>query len=162
MLALVASLVVSLAPALPVPVAACGEDSPTCDAPTTGDRGGERDYATPAIVACRSSAAPFDLGTFVGECEGTLYDASYRVSRSPESHEVTRALLPASRARRRAVSACDGLPPKGGDLTLPATQPLAVSETSRLVLTATRTPWPRAQLELPSRFGDPPDRPPRV
>jgi hypothetical protein len=167
MLGLFVSLVATIAPALPasalpVTVATCDVDSPACEALAAqvdnGDDDAGRDYATPAEVDCRSP-----LATFIGECDGTIYDASYRVSRSPDGEQqVTRALLPGKRERRRAVSACDGLPPKGGELTLSELQPLAVPATPGLTIYPSRALEPRAVLVLASRFGDPPDRPPRV
>ncbi len=163
MLGLVVSLVASIAPALPATVATCDVDSPACEAlAALADREDtDRDYATPAELDCRSALSA--LATAIGECDGPiLYDASYRVSRSPESEQVTRALLPGRRERRRAISACDGLPPKGGALTGPDTQPLAITATSGLTIDEARALEPRAVLVLASRFCDPPDRPPRV
>jgi hypothetical protein len=159
MLGLVVSLVASISPALPVTVATCDVDSPACEAlvARVDDDAAARDYATPAEIDCRSP-----LATFIGECDGTIYDASYRVSRSPEGEQVTRTLLPGKRERRRAASACDGLPPKGGDLTLSDTPPLAVTATPGLTLDEARALEPRAVLVLASRFSDPPERPPRV
>jgi hypothetical protein len=158
MLGLVISLVASIAPASPAAVATCDVDSPACEVLAARDDDADGGYATPAVVDCRSPSP-----TFVGECDGTIYDASYRVSRSPESEEVTRALRPAARERRRAVSACDGLPPNGAELTLSDGQPLAVPRRpGSLLLDDARALEPRAVVVLASRFDDPPDRPPRV
>jgi hypothetical protein len=161
MLGLVVSLITSIVPALPVTVATCDVDSPACEALAARLDDGDaatRDYATPAEIDCRSP-----LATFIDECDGTMiYDASYRASRSPESEQVTRALLPSRRERHRAVSSCDGLPPKGGELTLSDAQPLAVTATPGLLIFEVRALEPRAVVLLASRFGDPPDRPPRV
>jgi hypothetical protein len=166
----VSSLVASLAPT----GATCGGDPARCEpAAAAGDddaaaQDGEG-YATPAVVDCRSSSTPFLLSAvlpaLVGECDGgSVYDASYRASRSPggAETEVTRALLPATRDRRRTVATCGGLPPRGLDLTVTSPQPLAVFATPRLVPAATRATCPPEVFSLVSRFGDPPDRPPRV
>ncbi|MDB4981074.1 MAG: hypothetical protein JWM82_1826 [Myxococcales bacterium] len=162
MLGLIVSLVASITPALPATVATCDVDSPACEAlAALADHDAtERDYATPAEIDCRSP-----LATAIGECDGPIpYDASYRVSRSPEAVQLTRALLPGKRERRRAVSACDGLPPQGGELTLSDAQPLAVAHvaTPGLTIDEARALEPREVLVLASRFGDPPERPPRV
>ncbi|HVZ72571.1 MAG TPA: hypothetical protein VHJ20_09365 [Polyangia bacterium] len=165
MLVLVATLLASIAPA----PAACGDDGVTCEAVVPAPPAEAVDYATPAVVDCRSPAAPLALAafvdTFVGECDGPspAYDASYRASRSPDLQEVTRALRPAAaRERQRALSTCGGLPPKGVDFTSADARPVALGAGTRLVLTWSAAPAFAAAVELPARFGDPPDRPPRV
>jgi hypothetical protein len=155
MLGLVITLVASAAPALPAP-----EVEPTCAVGQAceADLLAPAEYATPAVIACRSTrAAP---GLF-GECDGTPHDASYRVSRFPDSEQRTLELRPARRDHR-GVAACDALPPKGAELTLGATQPAAVYASHVTVLEETRAERPRAVFHLPSRLRDPPDRPPRV
>jgi hypothetical protein len=158
MLSLVITLVASLAPAQGV-AATCGDDA-ACEAPAAEPL--PHDYATPAVVDCRSPNAPLALAGFVGECDGTVVDLSYRVSRAPELEQVTRALQPAPRERHRVIAACDGLPPRGGDLTVTSPEVVAVYATAWLA------PGPMSELPPPeayvfsSRFLDPPDRPPRV
>jgi hypothetical protein len=165
MLGLVMSLVAVLAPALPAAdvAAACVEGPASCDlapvelAPLIE----ERTYATPAVIDCRSPVVPFVLSTLVGECTGTPHDASYRASRYPES-EDSQSVAPANGERRAGVVACDGLPQKAPGLPLSDAQPLAVFATPAVVHAPARARAHDDTFQLPSRFGDPPDRPPRV
>jgi hypothetical protein len=163
MLALVISLIASAAPVLPGAAATCAEGADSCElaaAPVVAHE--ERTYATPAVIDCGSPAVPMVLSTMVGECDGTPYDASYWVSRDPQSESATPSLAPAARERRTGVAAWDGVPPKAPGLTVSDAQPIAVFATPAHVHTATDACAPRDTFLLPSRFGDPPDRPPRV
>jgi hypothetical protein len=165
MLGLVISLIVATAPALQGAAAACAEDADSCDfaaAPVVAHE--EKIYATPAVIDCDSPAVPMVLSTMVGECDGTPYDASYWVSRDPQSERATPVLAPAPRERRGAVttSTWDGLPQKAPGLTISDVQPIAVFATPLVVPAMTDARPPRDTFSLPSRFGDPPDRPPRV
>ncbi len=85
-------------------------------------------YATLAIIDCPSPAA--DRLAAVGECDGTVRDASYRASRDPESERVPGSLRPARRDRGTAGmrAACAGVPIEGHDgMSSPTpTQPLAL------------------------------------
>jgi hypothetical protein len=156
------SLVAAAAPALPAAnvVAACAEGPNSCDlAPLAQYEA--RKYATPAVIDCRSATVPLVLSTLVGECDGTPHDASYRTSRYPES-EDSQSLAPSTRERRDGIASCNGLPQKAPALPLSDAQPLAVVATAVVVHVATDLRAPRDDLRLPSRFGDPPDRPPRV
>jgi hypothetical protein len=164
MLGLVMSVVAAVAPALPAAnmVAACAEGPSSCDlAPLALAQHEARTYATPAVIDCRSPLVPLVLATLIGECDGTPHDASYWSSRYPES-EDTQSLAPASRERRGGVASCDGLPQKAPGFTLSDFQPLAVFATPVVLDVAVDVRAPRDGFELPSRFGDPPDRPPRV
>ncbi|HEY2729641.1 MAG TPA: hypothetical protein VGK52_06840 [Polyangia bacterium] len=165
MLGLVMSLVAAVAPALPAAdvAAACAEGPASCDlAPVDlAPRVEERTYATPAVIDCRSPVVPLVLSTLVGECTGTPHDASYRASRYPES-EDSQSVAPANGERRSGVVACDGLPQNAPGLPLSDAQPLAVFATPAVVHAPARARAPSDTLLLPSRFGDPPDRPPRV
>jgi hypothetical protein len=164
MLGLVMSLVAAAAPALPAAdVAACAEGPASCDlAPVElAPRVEERTYATPAVIDCRSPVVPLVLSTLVGECTGTPRDASYRASRYPES-EDSQSVTPANGERRAGLLACDGLPQKVPALPLSHAQPLAVFATPAVVHAPPRARPPNDTFQLPSRFGDPPDRPPRV
>jgi hypothetical protein len=164
MLGLVLTLVVSATPASPATGETC-VDGPFCEAltPTPADDAAEaRIYATPAVIDCRSPRGPLLLATLVGECDGTPRDASYLVSRSPDGEQRTLALRPARHGRRSHVAACDGLPPQGGDLPLSDAQPLAVYATVSDVRVPCRVRDGRVVFRLPSRFRDPPDKPPRV
>src|SRR5882724_7556208 len=168
MLGLVMSLVAAAAPALPAAdvAAACAEGPASCDlAPVElAPRLEELPYATPAVIDCRSPVVPLVLSTLVGECTGTPHDASYRASRYPES-EDSQSVAPANGERRAgmlACDACDGLPQKAPPLPLSDAQPLAVFATPAVVHAPARARAPHDTFELPSRFGDPPDRPPRV
>jgi hypothetical protein len=173
MLGLVFSLVVSAAPALPATtpalpaaetLAACGDGPTSCDLGPVArhERPRPEDYATPAVIDCRSPilpVAPFVLAGLV-ECEGP-HDASYRVSRFPES-ENSASLSPGARQEPRGVASCDGLPQKAPSLAPSDAQPLALFATPAVVHVAPATPQDREVWKIPSRFGDPPDRPPRV
>jgi hypothetical protein len=165
MLGLVMSLVAAAAPALPAAdaAAACAEGPASCElAPVElAQRVEERTYATPAVIDCRSPVVPLVLSTLVGECTGTPHDASYRASRYPES-EDSQSVAPANGERRAGVVACDGLPQKAPGLPLSDAQPLAVFATPAVVHASARARPPNGTFQLPSRFGDPPDRPPRV
>jgi hypothetical protein len=179
MLGLVISFVA--AAVLPGAAATCAEGADSCelaaaavvahedgheDGREDGHEDGheERTYATPAVIDCGSPAVPMVLSTLVGECDGTPYDASYWVSRDPQSERATPALAPAARERRAGVatSKWDGLPQKAPGLTISDVQPIALFATPAIMPAATDARAPRDTFSLPSRFGDPPDRPPRV
>ena len=163
MLGFVIAIVAAAAPALPGAGVTCAEGADSCElAPLVVAQHEQRTYATPAVIDCSSPAVPLVLSAMVGECDGTPYDASYWVSRDPASESATAVLAPASRDRRTGVAACDGLPQKAPGLTLSDTQPLAVFATPTLVTTGVEARAPGDALEVPSRLGDPPDRPPRV
>jgi hypothetical protein len=168
MLGLVLTLVAATAPASPAAgVAAtatagveCAEGPTSCDlAPAPPAEPAE--YATLAVIDCRSPVVPLVLSTLVGECTGMPMDASYRASRYPES-EDSQSLSPGTRERRGGVASCDGLPQKPPAPPLSDAQPLAVYEVPSVLHLATDVRAPRPSFYLPSRFGDPPDRPPRV
>jgi hypothetical protein len=160
MLGLVISLVAATLPAPPAAVA-CDDGPASCDlAPLAAAAPAEpREYATPAVIDCRSPVVPAVLQAIVGECVGP-HDASYRVSRDPEG-ENSPSLSPATRDRRR-VASCDGLPQNMPALPLSDAQPAALSATPFVVHVAVAIREPLAAWKLPSRFGDPPERPPRV
>jgi hypothetical protein len=154
------SLVAAAAPAPPAQALACAEGPASCDlAPLV--RAEPQEYATPAVIDCRSPVVPLVLSTLVGECTGMPLDASYRASRYPES-EDSQSVSHASRERREGVAACDGLPQKAPTLPLSDAQPLAVFATPAVVHVSTPARAARHPFLLPTRFGDPPDRPPRV
>jgi hypothetical protein len=164
MLGLVITLVATVAPApsaaaLPAGDATCA-DGPAC-VDDLADQLGPTEYATPAVIDCRSPAAASAL---FGECDGTIHDASYRVSRFPDEQRTVE--LRAGRRDRRggaSSSSLDSLPPRGVELTLAPAQPMAVFAAPTLLpLDHGRAMPPAAVFILPSRFGDPPDRPPRV
>jgi hypothetical protein len=169
MLGLVISLVA--ASVLPGAAATCAEGADSCELAAAAvvaheDGHEERTYATPAVIDCDSPAVPMVLSTLVGECDGTPYDASYWVSRDPQSERATPVLAPAGRERRAGVatstSTWDGLPQKAPGLTISDVQPIALFATPAIMPVATDARAPRDTFLLPSRFGDPPDRPPRV
>jgi hypothetical protein len=122
-----------------------------------------REYATPAVIDCRSATVPPVLSTLIGECTGMPpRDTSYRASRYPES-EDSQSVSAASHERREGVAACDGLPQKAPALPLSDAQPLAlVSKPVIVIHVATGATAPGDAFQLPARFRDPPDRPPRV
>ena len=173
MLALVMSLIAATAPALPAASATCDDGPDSCElapleaaAPMHDTEQSQAAYATPAVIDCRSPVVPLVLSTLVGECIGTPqpqpHDASYRASRYPES-EDSQSLTPATtRERRGGVASCDGLPQNAPALTVPYVHPIALFATPVVVHVATARRAPTDTFELPSRFRDPPDRPPRV
>jgi len=151
----ITTLVASAAPALPAAEATCA-DGPACE----GEPAEKAEYATPAVIDCRW---PLGASTMFGECDGTPHDASYRVSRFSDGEQRTVELRPARRDRRGGVASCDSLPPRGVELRLASTQPAAVFVSpSGVSLDERRTSPPADVFQLPSRFSDPPDRPPRV
>ena len=160
MLSLVISLVATGAPAPPVAVT-CGDGPDSCElAPLVAAAEAEpREYATPAVIDCRSPVVPAVLSEIVGECVGP-HDASYRVSRDPDG-EYSPSLSPATRDRH-GVASCDGLPQKAPALPLSDAQPAALPATPLAVHVALAIRAPGDEWKIPSRFGDPPERPPRV
>jgi hypothetical protein len=169
MLGLVMTLVAATAPALPAAdvVAACGERAGSCElAPIAQPTARREEWATPAVIFCllaapSTSPSPSPLPAWAfGECDWP-HDASYRTSRFPES-EDTQSLSPASRDRRSARSSCDGLPGKAPALPLSDAQPIALYATPVVVHIASAARPPDDASPPPHRFGDPPDRPPRV
>jgi hypothetical protein len=163
MLGLVISIVTAAAPALPGAGVTCAEGADACElAPLVVAPREERTYATPAVIDCRSPVVPLVLSALVGECDGTPYDASYWVSRDPDSESATAALAPASREHRGGVASCDGLPQRLPGLALSEAHPIAMFATPVVVHVAIDVRACDDAFQLPSRFGDPPDRPPRV
>jgi hypothetical protein len=170
MLALVASLLVST-PAFPSASVTCPEGPASCDgavvamlalAPTAPTDEVPRRYATPAVIDCRAPIRVTVLQTLVGECVGMPRDASYRVSRYPESEQSGGTLAPLGRERRPSSAACDGVPRDGGDLTVSAGQPLAQYARPGLLLAAEDAPPFEDSFRLPVRTRDRLDRPPRA
>jgi hypothetical protein len=156
MLGLVITLVASTAPALPAADATCA-DGPACEV----ELAEKVEYATPAVIDCRWSLGAAAL---FGECDGTPHDASYRVSRFPDSEQRTVELRPATRRDHRGGTASyDSAPPRGAELRLAPAQPAAMYASPTLIsFDEGRATPPAGVFHLPSRFGDPPDRPPRV
>src|SRR5215471_8244168 len=119
MLGLVVTLLASAVPAQPPASLTCAEGPASCDAPTgslwtpapaPAPEAGPRLYATPAVIDCRVTAVPAVLQTLVGECDGIPRDASYRVSRYPESEDRGVAITPVRQTREaRKVASCDGV-----------------------------------------------------
>ncbi|HVX95209.1 MAG TPA: hypothetical protein VHK47_09900 [Polyangia bacterium] len=176
MLGLVITLVAATAPALPAAasMATCGDGPDSCELGSAVIATPEAlvdeppavappAFATPAVIDCRSPVVPAVLSTLVGECIGTpqIHDASYRVSRLPES-EDSQSLTPAGHVRRGAGTACDGLPQDAPRLTLSHVQPLALYARPVFVSVAKATAAPMERFVFASRSTDPPDRPPRV
>jgi hypothetical protein len=142
-----------------------GDGPPSCDlAPLAGPAARpHEEYATPSVIDSPPAIVPIvaiDPSAPVGECDWP-HDASYRTSRFPEG-EDSQSLSPGGRERRGGVSSCNGLPQKAPSLPLSDAQPLAVyAKAVTVQVSAPAEPAPQV-LQLPSRFGDPPDRPPRV
>jgi hypothetical protein len=171
MIGLLLSLFVSLT-APPSASVTCPEWPASCDAAAVGmaadaDSGESvvadaPRYATPAVIDCRTTVVPAVLATLVGECDGMPRDASYRVSRYPESEQSGGTLTPATPRERRHVTSCDGVPADGGDLTVSPAQPAALYASPPFVLAAGRAAPPGLSLTLPFRTRDRLDRPPRA
>jgi hypothetical protein len=162
--ALLASLVVSLLPAMPSASVTCAEAPASCDgawllaAPAQAAEG-PVDYATPAEVECPTPPGDGQVGT----CDPTPLDLWYRVSRLPESESGGTTIAPARRARGGSLaSSCGAPPPDAGHFAPPAAQPLALYALPTLLADSTPlTLTPDARV-LPARALAPPDRPPRV
>jgi hypothetical protein len=160
MLGLVLTLMTTATPALPPADATCVE-GPACEA-LVAPADEDRTYATPVIVAC-PSPVPRALSTLVGECiSAPPVDGSFLVSRTPDADQRPLAFRAARRDRRGRAASCDGLPPRGPELALSDAQPLALYAAPVVVREVTRAPEPVQVFMIPSRFRDPPDRPPRV
>jgi len=172
MLGLVISLITSAMPAVPLAALTCTDGATSCDAsvaavssaPAPADvPEAPRVYATPAVIDCRAPVVPTVLQTLVGECDGMPRDASYRVSRYPES-EIDRGSMTPARPGRDAtqLTSCNGLPPAGGDLTISTLQPIALYAAPALVDEGRDAAEPGDDLHLPHRAPDRLDRPPRA
>ena len=129
------------------------------------------DYATPAEIVCltisaahtKQRAGSGDLAWLSGDCESTVLDLRYRVSRFPDSERPSGAFR-SELARRsvRSASAATGLPPDTGALVLASVQPMALYASHDLIPPSARTMPPHAGTSVATRALDPPDRPPRV
>ncbi len=142
----------------PAPSAACDpapaadRDAPDADGPQ---------YATEAVIDCPTPAL-----AVVGECDGTVRDASYRASRDPESERLPGSLRPARRDRTAAgvLAACAGVPVDARDgVSSPnPTQPLALFALPGLQTFASSRFSFDSPPALPSRGIRPLERPPRA
>lgn len=145
---------------------ACGLAAARTPADIDGAR--EAVYATPAEVDCRAMAqgpgAHRDERPLLsGDCEGTILDLRYRVSRSPDSERPSGSLR-SDRSRRtvHAAPAATGIP---RDTRVPPT-----GTAHPMALYASHDPVPPQPGTLAiewrgataTRTLDPPDRPPRV
>lgn len=173
MLGLVISIALAVPSALPTGSAAaftCDLDgdsgSPAaCDPAPTSDRE-EPDtdgpqYATEAVIDCPTPAL-----AVIGECDGTVHDASYRASRDPESERLPGSLRPAKRDRSAAGmrAACAGVPvdSRDGASSPNPTQPLALfAVPGSQTFTSSRLSFDSPPA-LPSRGIRPLERPPRA
>ena len=170
MLGLVVSLLASVVPALPPASLACVDGAPSCDAATTASlwtpapapEPGPRLYATPAVIDCRITDVPTVLQTLVGECDGMPRDASYRMSRYPESEDRGVAITPARQSRDAGLPACNGVPPTRGGLTVSSIPPAALFAVPSLLGDGRAAFVPDACFQLRHRARDRLDRPPRV
>ena len=103
--------------------------SAACDPAPAGDRDAPDadgpQYASEAVVDCPTPAL-----AVIGECDGTVRDASYRASRDPESERLPGSLRPARRDRGSPGmrAACAGVPvdARDGASSPSPTQPLAL------------------------------------
>jgi hypothetical protein len=175
MLGLVMSAVFSVVPALlagpgaipggtaaafcdPAPSVAC--IPAPADADEAADADGPR-YATEAVIDCPTPAL-----AVVGECDGTIHDASYRASRDPESERLPGSLRPARRDRGPAGlrAACAGVPVDARDgVTSPnPTQPLALFAVPGLQTSTSSRFTFDPPAALPTRRIRPLERPPRA
>jgi hypothetical protein len=159
MLGLVITLAAATAP-LPPGNVTCGDGPAACE--LAEDAPAEPAYATPTVIDCRNELVPLVLSTLVGECDGTPRDASYRISRAADSEEIRQAVSAAPRERRAGVATCGGVPARAPGLQLQGGQAIALASTPSFVLPESEVLATDASFGPPSRFGDPPDRPPRV
>jgi hypothetical protein len=164
MLHLIASLAVSLVPAMPSASVTCAEAPASCDgawlpaARAAAD--GPVDYATPAEVECPSPAVGAAQD---GTCDPLPLDQWYRVSRLPESESGGTTVAPARRSRGAPLaSSCGTPPPDGAHVAPPAAQPLALYAVPALLADTSRLPLIHDARVLPARALAPPDRPPRA
>jgi hypothetical protein len=158
MLGLVITLAAAATAPLPPASLTCG-DAPSCE---LAEGLVHEQYATPSVIDCRNEVVPRVLSTLVGECDGTPRDASYRVSRSADAEGIRQAVSAAPRDRRVGTATYSGVPPHPPVLQLLDAQALALVATPVIVPDARDVRYPSASSDLPSRFGDPPERPPRV
>jgi hypothetical protein len=169
MLGLVMSIVAALPAAFPTGSAAgftCDSDpSAACaPAPTADGEAPDADgpqYATEAVIDCPTPAL-----AVIGECDGTVHDASYRASRDPESERLPGSLRPARRERSTPGlrAACAGIPidSRDGVSSPNPTQPLALFAVPGLHSFDSSRFTFDSPPALPSRGIRPLERPPRA
>lgn len=140
------------------PSAACAP-APTADGEAPDTDGPQ--YATLAVIDCPTPAL-----AVIGECDGTVRDASYRASRDPESERVPGSLRPARRDRNSASvrAACAGVPVDTHDgASGPSpTQPLALFAVPSLQTFASSRFSLDSPAALSTRGIRPLERPPRA
>ena len=162
MLPLLASLAISLVPAMPSASVTCAEAPASCDGawlPGPRDTDGPIDYATPAEVECPSPAIGAALDR---TCDPLPLDQWYRVSRVPDSESGGTTVAPARRSRGVTSASSCGTPPDATHLAPPATQLLALYAVPALLPDPSRFTFTPDARVLPARALAPPDRPPRV
>jgi hypothetical protein len=126
-------------------------------------------YATPAEIDCRPMIqpdAPIRLNVRLllsGDCEPTVPDLRYRVSRSADSERSSGAFR-SDRARRsvRAAPVATGVPTDAGLPLTASVQPMALYASHDLIPPIAGTTVPEAGTLVATRALDPPDRPPRI
>jgi hypothetical protein len=142
----------------PTPSAAC-DPAPAVDLEAPDADGPQ--YATEAVIDCPTPAL-----AVIGECDGTVRDASYRASRDPESERLPGSLRPARRDRTTAgvLAACAGVPVDARDgVSSPnPTQPLALFAVPGLHAFASSRFSVDSPPALPWRGIRPLERPPRA
>ena len=163
MLPLLASLAISLVPAMPSASVTCAEAPASCDgawlAAPVEVADGPVDYATPAEVECPS---PVVGAVQDGTCDALPLDQWYRVSRVPDSESGGTTVAPARRSRGVTSASSCGTPPDATHLAPPATQLLALYAVPALLPDPSRFTFTPDARVLPARALAPPDRPPRV
>jgi hypothetical protein len=172
MIGVLASLVVSVLPAMPPPGVTCAEGPASCDAawppcalvaaaPADDDADGPRDYATPVEVTCPTPAPTATAPACDDDAPVELWRA---ISRVPGSDRPGTTLGAPRRASHtaRVASACGVPAPDGGHFVPTSADPLALPALPSFVLATARSAERPASVTPPARSLAPPDRPPRT
>jgi hypothetical protein len=126
-------------------------------------------YATPAEIDCRAvtqSRGPARLSDRLflsGDCERTIPDLRYRVSRPADSERSSGAFR-SDRGRRsvRSAPTATGVPSDAGAPLTASIQPMALYAGYDLIPPLTSATIPETGTRVATRAMDPPDRPPRI
>jgi hypothetical protein len=130
---------------------------------------GDATYATPAEIDCRAMiqpGVPAHLNVRLllsGDCETTVPDLRYRVSRWADS-ELSSGAFRSDRTRRtvRTAPAATGVPNDAGLSLSASVPPMALYASHRLLPPTAGDPVLEAGAIATTRALDPPDRPPRI
>jgi len=161
---LLASVVISLLPAMPSGALTCADGPATCDGAVVAlgardDDDGPVDYATPAEVECPTPPGADGQTGICDPAPGDLF--WFRISRLPDSESGGTTVAPGAPSGGRVPPSC-GAPPEGTRIAPPAGQPIALFAVPTLVPEDSQRTVPPDPRPLPTRALAPPDRPPRV